>query len=361
MRVLHIYSKADGLIAQHVKLLADGMRHSLEEVIAADSASNLRQLIIEHEPDILHCHGCSLQKLARAASTARHRGARVVVTPHGQLEPWVLSQQPVHEKVTNALLWQKETITSAYAIITLGKLERSNFMKLGWNKRVEEIHNAVTTNTIKPEQMCSETFAVYQKVMDSNTLEQLDETSRKALATIIKAGIMGDRRWCLSLGSVNNPQQIDWRRLLVYAEHENIRNYVDYGINVLDLPTPAIDTERIAAYFPDTYTRPRPLKEIIGDYQGDETAYLMKMITKINKQPLLLHLIELTRELYRDTVNDDLLVSALEEKKLIAYTESLMHVLQEQTELDEGYMPLAQKNNRLTQSILKQINNHLKI
>ena len=262
MRVLHIYSKADGLIAQHVKLLADGMRHSLEEVVTADSASNLRQLIIEHEPDILHCHGCSLQKLARAARTARHRGARVVVTPHGQLEPWVLSQQPVHEKVTNALLWQKETITSAYAIITLGK---------------------------------------------SNTLEQLDETSRKALATIIKAGIMGDRRWCLSLGSVNNPQQIDWRRLLVYAEHENIRNYVDYGINVLDLPTPAIDTERIAAYFPDTYTRPRPLKEIIGDYQGDETAYLMKMITKINKQPLLLHLIELTRELYRDTVNDDLL------------------------------------------------------
>lgn len=361
MRVLHIYSKADGLIAQHVKLLADGMRQSLEEVITADSASNLRQLIIEHRPDILHCHGCSLQKLARAARTARRQGARVVVTPHGQLEPWALSQQPVHEKVANTLLWQKENITNAYAIITLGKLERTNFVKLGWNKRVEEIHNAVTTNTIQPAQMCSETFAIYQKVMDSNTLEQLDETSQKALATIIKAGIMGDRRWCMSLGSVNNPQQIDWRRLLVYAEHENIRNYVDYGINVLDLPTPTIDTEHIASYFPDTYTRPRPLKEIIGDYQGDETAYLMKMMMQINKQPLLLHMIEFTRELYRDTVNDDLLKTALEEKKLTNFAESLMQVLQERTGLDEGFMPLSQKDNRLTQTIRKQINNHLKI
>lgn len=361
MKVLHIYSKADDLIAQHVKLLADGMRQSLEEVVMADSATNLRQQIIEHEPDILHCHGCSLQKLARAVRTAKRHGARVVVTPHGQLEPWVLNQQPIHEKVTNTLLWQKETITSAYAIITLGKLERSNFLKLGWNRRVEEIHNAVTTNTITPEQMCSETFYVYQKVMDSNTLEQIDETSLKALATIIKAGIMGDRRWCRQLGTVNNPQLIDWRRMLVYAEHENIRNYVDYGISVLDLPTPTIDTEHIAAYFPDEYTRPRPLKELIGDYQGDETAYLVKMITQMNKKPLLLHMIEFTRELYRDTVNDDLLATALEEKRLIAFTESLMQVLQEQAELDEGFMPLHQKDNRLAQSIRKQIYNHLKI
>ena len=361
MRVLHIYSKANGLIEQHVKLLTDGMRPSLEEVIMADSTMNLRQMIIEHKPDILHCHGCSLQKLARAARSARRHGARIVVTPHGELEPWILNRQPVHEKMTNALLWQKDTIMSAYAIITLGKFERSNFLKINWNHRVEEIHNAVITNTITPEQMCSQTFAVYQKVMDSNTIEQLDENSVKALATIIKAGIMGDRRWCLSLGSVNNPQLIDWRRLLIYAEHENIRNYVDYGISVLDLPSPTIDTEHIEAYFPDNYSRPRPLKELIGDYQGDETAYLVKMITQINKQPLLLHMIEFTRELYRDTVNDDMLKTALEEKSLTGFTTSLMQVLQEQTELDEGFMPLIQKDNRLTQSIRKQITNHLKI
>ena len=360
MKVLHIYPKTNNLIRQHVMLLADGMRQSAD-MFTADSGMNLRQQIIAQKPDILHCHGCWNQKMARATRTARHQGVRVVITPHGQLEPWIVRQQSVQDKVVNTLLWQKEAITNAYAIITLGKLERSNFLKLDWNPRVEEIHNAVTTNTITPEKMCSETFAVYQKVIDSNTLEQLDDLSQKALRTIIKAGIMGDRRWCRSIDSIKYPQDIDWRRLLIYAEHENIRNYVDYGITVLGLPIPPIDTEKIAAYFPNGYTRPQPIKQIIGDYQGDETAYLMKMIRQMNKQPLLLHLIEFTRELYRDTVNDDLLTTALEDKSLTKSTESLMQVLQEQTELDEGYMPLPQKDNRYTANIRKQITNHLKI
>ena len=360
MKVLHIYPKNNDLIRQHVMLLADGMRQSAN-ILTADSGMNLRQQITEQEPDIVHCHGCWNQKMARATRTARHHGARVVITPHGQLEPWMVNKQSVQNKVVNALLWQKEAIANAYAIITLGKFERSNFQKLNWNPRVEEIHNAVTTNTITPEKMCTETFAVYQKVMDSNTVEQLDDLSLKALAVIIKVGIMEDRRWCKSLDSIRYPQDIDWRRLLIYAEHENIRNYVDYGITILGLPLPPIDTEKIAAYFPDNYTRPLPIKEIIGNYQGDETAYLMKMIRQINKQPLLLHLIEFSRELYRDTVNDDLLATALEDKGLTKYAESLMQVLQEQTELDEGYMPLPPKDNRQTTNIRKQITNHLKI
>jgi hypothetical protein len=38
-----------------------------------------------------------------------------------------------------------------------------------------------------------------------------------------------------------------------------------------------------------------------------------------------------------------------------------MQVLQEQAELDEGFMPLPQNDNRLTQTIRKQIKNNLKI
>ena len=334
MKVLHIYPKNNRLIHQHVMMLVDGMQQSAD-ISATDSSTNLRQHITDQKPDILHCHGCWNQKMARATRTARRYGVRVVITPHGQLEPWVVSKMSVQDKV-NAILWQKEAVAGAYAVITLGKLECQNFLKLDWNRRVEEIHNAVTTNTITPERMCSETFAVYQKVLDSNTIEQLDELSLKALATIIKAGIMGDHRWCRSLDSIHYPQDIDWRRLLIFAEHENIRNYVDYGISVLGLPMPTIDTERIAAYF-------------------------AKMIAQIYRQPLLLHLIEFTRELYRDTVNDDLLVSTLGDKNLTKFTESLMPILQELAELDEGYMPLPPKDNRLTAHIRKLITNHLKI
>ena len=87
----------------------------------------------------------------------------------------------------------------------------------------------------------------------------------------------------------------------------------------------------------------------------------MRMIRQIEKQPLLLHLVELARELRRDTVDDDLLRQALEEKKLLKYASCLMQILQEQTLLDEGYMPLPPCDNRETRHIRKLIMNHLKI
>lgn len=358
MKVLHVFPKSDSLIERHVSILTEGMRQSAE-VRTADSASAFRRLFREMEPDIVHCHGCWLYFLARAAAYANNHDARVVITPHGQLEPWVIKRQSLQENVSKTLLWQKSTVERAYAVILLGKLERSNFEKLGWNPRMEEIHNAVITNAITPDEMCARTFAVYQKVQDSNTLEQMDDDSLHALTLIIKAGIMGDRRWITD----NNidEKSVDWRRLLIYAEHENIRNYVDYGINILNLSTPPIDTTKIASYYPNNYVRPRTLKEIIGDYQGDETDYLVRIIRQTSKQPLLLHLIELTRELYRDTVNDERLSESLEEKSLLTYTQRLMQVLGEQTLLDEGYMPVAPKDDRQTEHIRKLLTNHLKI
>ena len=63
----------------------------------------------------------------------------------------------------------------------------------------------------------------------------------------------------------------------------------------------------------------------------------------------------------RDTVNDDQLTEALEEKRLLNYTGSLMQVLSEQTQIDEGYMPVEPLDNRQTQQIRKHLANHLKI
>jgi len=360
MKILHIYPKNDELIRQHVRLIVDKLREQAD-IRMVDNYTDFKQHLQTQEPDILHCHGCWSSIIARAAYAAERQGARIIVTPHGQMEPWIVGQQAVHEKLGKKILWQKRLLSRAYVIITLGKLEKENFQKLGWNNRIEEIHNAVTTNTITPAEMCRQLFDVYQRVMDSNTIEQLDMMSRAALATILKAGVTGDSRWCASTEAVGRTGDIDWRRLLVYADHENIRNYVDYGISVLGLQMPDSIDHYTGAYFPDSYALPKPLKELVGEYDGNETVYLVKMIRQIHRQPLLLHILELTRELMRDNVNDDQLSEALGEKRLLNYTRSLMQVLSEQTQIDEGYMPVAPLDNRQTQQIRKLLTNHLKI
>ena len=352
MKVLFVYPKSNPLISRHVSMLTDGLRQSAT-IDIADNAGAIRKALKEQVPDIIHCHGWTSVSAARAILSGINKGARLVLTLHGQMEPWATDKN----KKMPAIYWQKRLITRAYSVILLGRLELTNFQKLSWNRRTEEIHNAVTTNTISHQEMCAATFAVYQKVMDSNTLELMDEPTVRMLRAIIKVGIMGDRRWTVVLPS----EEVNWRHLLLYAEHENIRNYVDYGISILGLSVPAIDTSRIAAYFPDHYETPRPIREKVGDYNGKETDYLVRIIHQLRQQPLLLHLIELTRELYRDTVDDEQLAERLEEKKLTAFTRSLMQILDEQTALDEGYMPLSPADTRLTRQIRQQLDNHLNI
>ena len=356
MKILHVYPKNDEMVAKHVAQLMEGMQLSAE-VQGVSNLADFKNICKSFDPDIVHCHGCWQYSIVNAGNFARKQGARIVLSPHGQLEPWVLEDKPLQEKFHKTALWQKPFVEKAFALIAFGKMEQQYLIKLNWNPRIEVIHNAVITNSTTTEKMCAQTFAVYQKVMDSNVLEQMDDDTQQLMATIIKTGTLGDRRWV----ELQVPETIDWRRILIYAEHQNIRNYIDYGINLLGLSALSLDTEQLPAYFPKSYQRPQSIKTMIGEYKGNETDYLVRMIRQIEKQPLLLHLIEFTRELYRDTVDDDALQEAIEEKGLTKFTGRLMQVLHEQTLLDEGYMIVDPINDRGTQKIRESISNHLKI
>ena len=358
MKILHVYPKNDEMVAQHVIQLMESMQFSAE-VQAVSDLSDFKNVCTNFEPDIVHCHGCWQYGIVNAGNFARKQGARIVLSPHGQLEPWVLEEKPLQEKFHKTVLWQKPFVEKAFVLIAFGKMEHQYLTQLNWNPRIEVIHNAVITNSTTREKMCTQTFAVYQKVLDSSVLEQMDDDTQQLMATIIKIGILGDARW--NQEEEIRSQEIDWRRMLIYAQHQNIRNYIDYGINLLGLSALSLDTEKLPAYFPESYQLPQSIKMIIGDYKGDETDFLVRMIRQIEKQPLLLHLIEFTRELYRDTVDDDALQEAIEEKGLTKFTGRLMQVLHEQTLLDEGYMIVDPIDDRGTQKIRESISNHLKI
>ena len=357
MNVLHIYPRSNELIQRHVQLLVEGLRQSAN-VQVADNKKSLYQQARDFEADIIHVHGVNQMLQFKALRCAQKMNIRCVVTLHGQMQPFAFSAMSKTERI-NLLLVQREYVQNVYAVITLGKLETSNFTKYGFNPRIEEIHNSVYTNTITPAEMAAQTFAVYQKVMDSNTREKMDSHTLSALKVIIKTSIMGDKRWVEN--EPLDPRLINWRHLLLYAEHENIVNYTDYGIRLLGLSAPLFDTQKVAAYFPKNYVRPKPIKEIVGDYQGDETDFLMRIIRQLLKAPTLLGCIELTRELYRDNVNDDLLAEKLEDAGLTKSAARLIQVLNEELLLDEGFMPIDPLDDKQTDKLRNNLKNHLKI
>lgn len=357
MNVLHLYPEQDKLIAQHVEMMK---RHSDYNHAVNNSQKPTSK---DDVPDIVHVHGCWNLSIIRQADLFRKRGARIVLSPHGQLEPWIIAERRLTEKTAKSLLWQRRFVKHAYALIAHGKMEADALRRLKgnmttnskekqecWNPRIETIANAVVSNTITPEAMGRQTQAIYQKVMDSNTLEHLSDEMIQLMETLLKAGITGDRRWITNPVD-HQPSNEEWRNLLLYAEHEAIREVLEEGIRVMEMEAPSIDIPAIASYFPTNYQRPLlKSKDAIDIIQNAKDVGVTK-----------LHVVELTRSLRSPDANDENICDALDDLNLTRYAQRLLQILKEQLLLEEGFMPLPPLNDAQTQKLRNLITKHLKI
>ena len=360
MKVLHLFPEDDRLIAAHVALLRE------------------REEPFTGRPDIVHVHGCWRYAVVRQAMRLHREGARIVMTPHGQLEPWIVNQRRLTEKLSKTILWQRRMIENAYVLIAQGPMELESLAALGWNPRTETIRNAVVTNSITPEAMCQHTQEVYRKVMDSDTIELMDADSRLLLAQLLKAGITGDKRWVDERLEVRNERydyiqgdtlgvqgnhishlsslishlnDSSWRQLLVYADHENVRAVVDRGLHVLNIRAPYIETAHIKSYLPTAYQLPKV-----------ENHTVVGITSEMHHGPLTLRqLVELDRALRRDDANDEEIVDQLTEKRLLRFFRRILRLLQEQTLLDEGFLPADPVDDSQTARLRSQLLSHLRI
>lgn len=329
MKILHLYPNDDSLIAKHVTMLGQ-----------ADT---------DARPDIVHVHGCWKYQTVKQALQAHRQGARIVFTPHGGLEPWIIAERRLSEKLYKTLLWQRRLAEHSYVMIAQGTMEAEALKQLGWNPRIEIIRNAVITNTITPEAMAQQTQDVYRKVMDSNTIELMSDNCRQLMTMLLKAGITGDRRWVEGEPPVID--ETEWRRLLVYADHENMRTTLDTGIHILGLHHDYIETARIKSYLPTDYEKP---KVSAYDVAG--------IVSEMHHGKLTMrHFVELDRALRKPDIDEEWLIDAFDEGHLLKYFRRLLQVLTEVTGLDEGFLPANPLNDKGTEKIRKRLYNHLRI
>jgi len=315
--------------------------------------------------DILHIHGCWHYSLRRVARQALDLGCRLLVTPHGQLEPWVMAKDYWKEKLPKRILFQKQVIQSAYAIVVQGKMEEEGLSKLRWNQRTTIIRNSLITQTITAEQMAGQMVGLYRKVMDSNPLELMTDDTRHTLRQIIKAGITGDSRWlreqCLT---ISDPDQ--WRMVFNYAHQEAIENTVTKGLQTLQLHAPDIDVSQAPYFVPDDYQAPSTIERVIGMHFSTENERLLATFRYLRKlsfrrQLTISHLVELDKELREHDAVEDKLCDSLQERHMLSFAARLMQLMHDMTGLDEGYMPMPPVNDFTTRKMKKQIKNHLKL
>lgn len=105
-------------------------------------------LIKEIQPDVFHVNGCWTPGCALTQKWAQEIGVKIVLTPHGMLEPWILARHYWTRKVPALLLYQKAAVKKADCLHATAVSEKENLLKLGYNHRIEIIPNGIEVDRI---------------------------------------------------------------------------------------------------------------------------------------------------------------------------------------------------------------------
>lgn len=95
--------------------------------------------------DVVHIHGLWTPFEWRAFRKAKARGARLVISPHGSLEPWALAHKRM-KKLAAWILYQKRILQQADLLVASTEFECTNFRDLGLTAPIAVIPVGVDTS-----------------------------------------------------------------------------------------------------------------------------------------------------------------------------------------------------------------------
>ncbi len=133
-----------------IERLKDGGRGRLFGAIAkvrgTDSKPVLRELIARH--DVVHVHNIWDPILIHAVNEARRQGKPVVLSPHGILTRWALSEKRIKKKL--AMPFYRPAIEKVSLVHALSSFEREELAVFGFRGPVVVVPNGVFLEEIDP-------------------------------------------------------------------------------------------------------------------------------------------------------------------------------------------------------------------
>lgn len=102
----------------------------------------------ELEPDVVHVNTCWMPQCALVQRWAQRLGYKVVLTPHGMLEPWIMQRHYWTRKLPALWLYQKKAVAKADCLHATAESEKENLLKLGYNRNIEVIANGIEVDSI---------------------------------------------------------------------------------------------------------------------------------------------------------------------------------------------------------------------
>lgn len=109
----------------------------------------LMVLLDEIQPDVVHVNCCWKPGSSLVQRWAQKKGYKVVLSPHGMLEPWIMQRHYWTRKLLALMLYQKATVKNVDFIHATAESEKDNLLRLNWNNKIAVIANGVDVGDIE--------------------------------------------------------------------------------------------------------------------------------------------------------------------------------------------------------------------
>ena len=176
MKIIHYIASIDktgGGTTEYMRLLGTAMGKRCEMVIATSISPNpvpiegvrikyfntrlknwfrmlkaFKIFLVQEQPDVIHINGIWDPQNWGFQKQANKLGIKVILSPHGMLEPWILARNPLKKKLA-LWLYQSKSIKKCNHLHATCEMEKKNIEKLGYTNPVTTIPNAIDLSSIK--------------------------------------------------------------------------------------------------------------------------------------------------------------------------------------------------------------------
>lgn len=113
------------------------------------------RLLEEVQPDVIHINCCWMPQIALVTHWAyvwRKKLSRpvvIVLTPHGMLEPWLISRNYWTRKLPAIWLYQRKAVRQCDLLIATAEEEKQHLSDLGWNRQIALVQNGIDVRRIE--------------------------------------------------------------------------------------------------------------------------------------------------------------------------------------------------------------------
>lgn len=368
---------AGDLLADHIEALVRATGDKADVSVASSQKAAIDAIRAEH-PDILHVHGSWRWLTRSVVRAAEQAGCATILSPHHELDPYPTRHEKCVRKTMRRLLYERSLTHRYDALMVSTERERQQLIDHRWHDRIGIVPASILDATCTEAEMGERAMAFYQKVCDTRYELLMTDDEHTCLQTLLHVGTLHDpSRRQVSHERILLLRQLkpsQWRRMMLMADDEDIRQTIDVAIGVMQIDAPDIDAEAIDRFdcmHPKTKgALPRKLltsnpirKGKIKDILAEQDAEVRLVVTDlINAQHLLdehhlslRHVADLFETLRYTDYDEDQFKATVKQLGMTRFARRMTQVLATLLSLGEGYQPIETLDDSTTRQYIAQI------